>query len=462
MPPKVDLNFSAIMELAQNGQFEDSEGKVRGRVRICFADEKSTGDNRVITQSALESLIKSLPTIPVVGSFDENKNDFTTHQKINKRKYGYVPEEPNVSYEAHDNHLYLSSDVILTSMSEQIIGNPQSLEIDEDTVKGHWDIVNGKAYFFFTYAEFSALCVLGKDVTPAFEGAEFYPEGGSEFNMNKNKFKASWSEQTRKVADAAYNKIAGEFYLDEIYDDAVIVYSWDEDSYLRIPFTMEGEEYSFGEKMPVRNYFVTAEEETMIDQLRNSNAQFEQQLKEKTEQIGKIENDFAELLKTYDVVLQNSEGELREFTEIKLEFDQIIASTMNEKFNLEKQLNEVKTQFADAQINNEFESQVADLQKEKASLEAQLQENSTKIALFNKLEKEYITLSVAKFDKILTDEEKAKLTECSYADFKLELADLLLAKSFESNEKQNPVFTNNNNFSELPDWAKAVVNRTSK
>ena len=62
------------MELAQNGQFEDSEGKVRGRVRICFADEKSTGDNRVITQSALESLIKSLPTIPVVGSFDENKN----------------------------------------------------------------------------------------------------------------------------------------------------------------------------------------------------------------------------------------------------------------------------------------------------------------------------------------------------------------------------------------------------
>ena len=143
MPPKVDLNFSAIMELAQNGQFEDSEGKVRGRVRICFADEKSTGDNRVITQSALESLIKSLPTIPVVGSFDENKNDFTTHQKINKRKYGYVPEEPNVSYEAHDNHLYLSSDVILTSMSEQIIGNPQSLEIDEDTVKGHWDIVNG-------------------------------------------------------------------------------------------------------------------------------------------------------------------------------------------------------------------------------------------------------------------------------------------------------------------------------
>ena len=95
------------MELAQNGQFEDSEGKVRGRVRICFADEKSTGDNRVITQSALESLIKSLPTIPVVGSFDENKNDFTTHQKTNKRKYGYVPEEPNVFYEAHDNHLYL-------------------------------------------------------------------------------------------------------------------------------------------------------------------------------------------------------------------------------------------------------------------------------------------------------------------------------------------------------------------
>ena len=78
------------------------------------------------------------------------------------------------------------------------------------------------------------------------------------------------------------------------------------------------------------------------------------------------------------------------------------------------------------------------------------------------MEKEYITLSVAKFDKILTDEEKAKLTECSYADFKLELADLLLTKSFESNEKQNPVFTNNNNFSELPDWAKAVVNRTSK
>jgi hypothetical protein len=462
LPPKVDLNFSAIMELAQNGQFEDSEGKIRGRVRICFADEKSTLDNRVITKTALESLMKSLPTIPVVGSFDESKSDFTTHQNVNKRKYGYIPEEPNVAYEVYQNHLFLSSDVILTSMSENIIGNPQSLEIDENTVKGHWDIVNGKAYFFFTYAEFSALCVLGKDVTPAFTGAEFYPEGGSEFNMNKNKFKASWNEQARKVADAAYSKIAGEFYLDEIYDDAVIVYSWDEDSYLRIPFTMEGEEYSFGEKISVRNYFITAEEESMIDQLRNSNAQFEEQLKEKTEQYEKITNDFSELLKTYDITVQNNEGEFREFTEIKLDFDQTFAVALNEKLDLEKQLNEVKTQFADAQINTEFETQIADLQKEKVSLEAELQKNSQKIALFEKLEKEYISLSVAKFDKILTEEEKAKLTECSYADFKLELADLLLAKNFEKTEMQKAAFTNNNNFSELPDWAQAVVNRTSK
>lgn len=465
IPPKIDLSFSAVMEIITNGEFSADSDKVHGRVRICFADERSTGDNRVITKTALESLIKSLPITPVVGSFDESKGDFTNHTEVNKKKYGYVPENPNATSEIFENQLYLSSDVILTSMADNIIGNPQSLEIDEDTVQGHWDIVDGKAYFFFTYAEFKALCVLGKDVRPAFDGAEFYNGKGSDFSM-KLKFKASWSEQAQAIANAAYQSIAGEFWIDEIYDDCITYYSWDEDKNFRIPYSKnEDGSYSFGEKEAVRFYAVSADEEQLIDSLRAERNEFEEKLKTSEENFKNQFNSMADMLAKFDITILNEAGEQKSIEEIEVDFAQVIANLSNNEINAQKKIGEFETQLGDLQAKLEELSSAKEkfenLEKEYNNLQASTKANEFKISAFEKLEKDYITLSVSKFDSMLSDEEKEKLLQVGYADFKIMLADIMLSKNFENTDKVSSAFSHVNK-TELPEWAKVVANRVNK
>lgn len=51
-------------------------------------------------------------------------------------------------------------------------GQPQSMELDEDSLQGHWASNNsGMDFFIINDAVFSKLCILGDDVEPCFEGA---------------------------------------------------------------------------------------------------------------------------------------------------------------------------------------------------------------------------------------------------------------------------------------------------
>ena len=61
--------------------------------------------------------------------------------------------------------------------------NPQSMELDNESVQGHWatDNNSGLEFFIINDAVISKLCILGEDVEPCFEGASFLP---SEFAKN--------------------------------------------------------------------------------------------------------------------------------------------------------------------------------------------------------------------------------------------------------------------------------------
>ena len=52
-------------------------------------------------------------------------------------------------------------------------GQPQSMELDSETLEGHWATDNnlGVDFFIINDATFSKLCILGDDVEPCFEGA---------------------------------------------------------------------------------------------------------------------------------------------------------------------------------------------------------------------------------------------------------------------------------------------------
>ena len=71
-------------------------------------------------------------------------------------------------------------------------GNNQSMELDENSIDGHWstDVNNGMDFFIINDAIFSKLCILGEDVEPCFEGASVTaPNVSSTFSKVDNGFK---------------------------------------------------------------------------------------------------------------------------------------------------------------------------------------------------------------------------------------------------------------------------------
>jgi hypothetical protein len=71
-------------------------------------------------------------------------------------------------------------------------GRPQSMELDEETLDGHWSTNSktGMEFFIINDAIFSKLCILGEDVEPCFEGARITaPEVSKQFTKMDDEFK---------------------------------------------------------------------------------------------------------------------------------------------------------------------------------------------------------------------------------------------------------------------------------
>lgn len=161
-------------------------------------------DNRNYTYFPKDVAIEmanTLPGCPIVGCFDEHKEDFLDHAHqiviengqvhFNSltRPYGFVApnakvwfqkfEETNESGETVVREYLMTTGYLWTGQYPECRaifeegGRPQSMEIDEDTLEGEWskDYKKGVNFFIVNDAIFSKLCILGEDVEPCFEGA---------------------------------------------------------------------------------------------------------------------------------------------------------------------------------------------------------------------------------------------------------------------------------------------------
>lgn len=177
------------------------------------------GENRnrsFITKEVAAEMAQSLPGTPIVGHFVDNKEDFGDHGqqmiidgegvKFNTltKPYGFVAPDSKVWFQKFEDtdefgnvtvREYLMTEGYLwTEQFEECKrvvsnGNPQSMELDEKSLKGHWSTDNnrGVEFFIINDAIFSKLCILGEDVEPCFEGASVTkPEVSSHFSKNDN------------------------------------------------------------------------------------------------------------------------------------------------------------------------------------------------------------------------------------------------------------------------------------
>lgn len=155
----------------------------KGRCRIFYKYANRNGT--YITDEFAEKLLSTIAYTPVKGIFESEEQDYTDHGERRDlgRIYGVVPAEYNLQWEPHIDEdgverTYACVDVLLYTglyaEAKEIVGKAQSMELYVKSIKGDWQIIEGRRYYVYTDACFLGLQVLGDAVEPCFEGAEFF------------------------------------------------------------------------------------------------------------------------------------------------------------------------------------------------------------------------------------------------------------------------------------------------
>lgn len=167
----------------------------RMKVRVFYKGKNRNGS--FIDNNVEQQLINTLPNTPIVGEYWEAIEDFGTHAsesrtdsngeiKIKRRTsaFGVVPSDTEVWYESvidkdGSERNYVCCEAVLWDKRYEELdsllksGRPQSMELDMETLEGEWIEVEYDYLFKYTTAYLSALCILGQDIEPCFEGASF-------------------------------------------------------------------------------------------------------------------------------------------------------------------------------------------------------------------------------------------------------------------------------------------------
>lgn len=180
------------------------------------------GENRnrsFITKEVATEMAKTLRGAPIVGYYREEKEDFVDHGsqmiiddegvKFNclTTPYGFVSPDAKVWFQTFEDtddfgntetrEYLMTTGYLWTGQFKECDvvtkqGKPQSMELDEETLKGNWatNKNNGMDFFIINDAIFSKLCILGDDVEPCFEGANITaPQISSTFSKMDDGFR---------------------------------------------------------------------------------------------------------------------------------------------------------------------------------------------------------------------------------------------------------------------------------
>lgn len=272
---------------------EDNQSFTRCKLMMFIVGR--TGDKRRFTQEFADRIISTLPNIPVIGCYDEEKGDFKAHDE-DIQVYGIVPENNNFHYKTIKGQKWAVTDVILYTnlrngigeRAAEIVGKPHSLELNSELVKytikkdSDWRIDE----IVFHDGELEALCVLGEDVQPAFGGSKFFTQEEFDLYFTKegedtveeliNFMKLSMSEKEEKIAMALMQAEKG--WPVQIFDDSVIYRG--RENFIRVSYSLVEDEIVFGETEEIvyprfltkeeaeqNNFAATSEETEVVEEV---------------------------------------------------------------------------------------------------------------------------------------------------------------------------------------------------
>ena len=421
------------------------------------------GENRnrsYISKEVAAEMAKTLRGAPIVGYYKESKEDFADHGEqmvwddegihfnCLTKPYGFVAPDAKVWFQKFNDsddfgnqiqrEYLMTTGYLWTGQFEEVQsaideGKPQSMELDENTLNGHWatNVKNDVEFFIINDAIFTKLCILGDDTEPCFEGASVTkPIVSSNFSRNiDDNFKKTLFSMINDLKDALKG----------------------------------GNEMAQEEKLPVEEFTEEGTQETV----ETSEPVVDTPIEESTEN---VDVDNTEVSDTFEAESsQNEENENVDFVK-KDEDDNDDKDDVNDQDDtddtvdpddeddddkkkyslLEQQYNELSTQYEQLKAENEklveFKNQV---------------ENEKKDALINEFymlsedDKKDIIENKANYS---LDEIKAKLAVICFekkVNFNSENSD-----EIDTNKEEEKIvtYTYSEDESNLPDWVRAVKN----
>ena len=352
-------------------KYSDTISKARCRIFYRGANRNGT----FISDEFAEKLLSTISYSPVKGIFEESENDFTDHGKERSlgRIYGVVPESPNFAWEKFLDEdgierAYACVDVLLYTAiyneAQSIPGKSQSMELYAPSIKGSWEIIEGKKLFKYTDACFLGLQVLGDVVEPCFEGAAFFTfyetfvkiakelekfgymlpkdreEGGLQMKVN---FKLSDSQKHDAIfslLNDLYNEENGwviTYAICDVYDEYAVCYNYEVQQFERVYYMKDDttDSLTLGDRIRCFIVDVTEKEKVALDALQSLNNGSFELLDEK---IAEYEHKIEEL-EAEKVTFQQK---VEETSQILEENKKAIASLQEENESLNSYKKEVE------------------------------------------------------------------------------------------------------------------------
>ena len=406
------------------------------------------GENRnrsYISKEVATEMSKTLRGAPIVGYYKKDKQDFADHGQqmiwddegihfnVLTKPYGFVAPDAKVWFQKFEDsdefgntierEYLMTTGYLWTGQFEEVKsvveeGKPQSMELDEESLDGHWatNIKNDMEFFIINDAIFTKLCILGDETEPCFEGASVTkPIISSNFSHDlDDNFKRTLFSMINEALKGGNNMNQEENKPTEVFEEQVVETSESVESEFESAEVVEEqpvEEFTEEENVPEEEPIV---EETFTKEQEEQEKAEEQQ----EEQASEDEEDDKEkysLLEQQYTELQSQYNELKELYDALVEF----------KLNVE-------TEKKDALIAEFY----------------MLSDEDKKDVIENKAQ---YTL----------EEIKAKLAVICY-EKKVNFNSEDSEKIDNNTEQEIFTYSYNNDDSNLPDWVKAVKDLDSE
>ena len=425
------------------------------------------GENRnrsYISKETAAEMAKTLRGCPIVGYYKENKEDFADHGQqvilddegihfnVLTKPYGFVAPDAKVWFKKFNDsdefgneierQYLMTTGYLWTGQFEQAKtvlegeGKPHSMELDEETLDGHWstNVKNNIEFFIINDAIFSKLCILGDDTEPCFQGSSISkPDVSLNFsNTIDNNFKKTLFSMINDLRDALKG---GNMMGEEKEVSVEYTENLETPSEPVVDSTLENSNNSENiESVPTDTFT----EEEKVEEVSSDFSEEQPEVSESSESSEvTFEKKEEEEEKEDSEEAEENEDSKEEDDEEKKKY-----SLLEQQYNeLSAQYEELKTQY---NLLVEFKENVENEKKDSLIKEFYMLSDEDKAEI------------IENKDKYNLEEIKAKLAVICYdkkVNFSSESSD-----NFDSNEEQedNLITFNYNNESNLPDWVKAV------